>query len=227
MSKKQHQTNPIAYRDRSDADSMTLVKQKSRYERARKLCKGLSRDRRHLRSKVDLLCKDLVGSNKQLVQTLGDLRFLCNFQHELMGENDLACLLHKAIQFLVAELENTSAAIFLSATRKIEAHLLGSWLPENENLKSIESILQDAVIAVCQKTKPVFPDGLNDICPYTIMGLPMMVHGELLGVVVFYRDSRDGFDVPEQTRLQSCMPSLAQQVLAVQRLHSFLCEAKS
>ena len=236
MPKKEYQTSPHKQNGRPDADQMVLVQQKRRYEKVRSLCTKLNRKRRHLRDKVDLLCKDLVRSNKQLARTMGDLRLLCDFQHEVMGENDLTYLLHKAIRILIADLPQTGAAIFLSATRKFEAHVSGAWQRLDADFESIESVLQEAVIEVARNAKPIFlgdrypnsptiAHASDEEYPYTMMGLPITVPGELVAVAVFYRDSQDCFNTQEQARLQSCLLSLGRQIVAVQRLHAFLNQA--
>jgi hypothetical protein len=178
-----------------------------------------------LQKKIDLLCKDLVGSNKQLAQSLGALRRLCDFQHEIMGENDLAYLLHRAIQCLIVGLAETNGAIFLCATRKFEAHISGSWQRAEVDLERMESILVEVVIDVSRKKSAVVlagseRDGVD--FSYAMMGLPILVGGELVGVAVFYRDGKDGFDLRDQVEAQSCLPSLGRQILAVQRLHVFV-----
>lgn len=230
MPNKIDQTDHLNKDDRRDVDPSVLDKQKRRYEKVRHLCKNLNRKRRILRDKVDLLCKDLVTSNKQLAHSLGDLRRLCDFQHEMIGENDLAYLMHKALQLLILDLPETSAAMFLSATRKFEAHLSGSWQRQEVDLESVESILTEAVIDVHRKKTPVVqnPGDVRDHdYSFVIMGLPVMAEGECVGVVVFYRAPNESFSSQEQVRLQSCLPSLGRQIVAVQRLHAFFSREKS
>ena len=60
-----------------------------------------------------------------------------------------------------------------------------------------------------------------------MLGLPVIVKGDLVAVAVFYRDAQMSFGGQEQARLHSCLPSLGRQILAVQRLHEFLASEKS
>ena len=63
--------------------------------------------------------------------------------------------------------------------------------------------------------------------PFAILGLPVIVNEQLVAVAVFYRDSSESFVAKEQIRLQSCLPSLGRQILALLRLHTFLGDAHS
>ena len=202
-----------------------------RHEKLRGICKQVNRNRRALREKVDLLCRDLVQSNVDLTATLHEMRTAYHFLWDLTGEFDLNYLLYKALRQIKELLSHSSTALYLCATESFEAHIAGAWY-EGGDIAQIEALFQKTIVhQVLSTASPVYAPhshtwtqapakyrrALGDL---TLLGSPMFHNDELIGVIVNYRQAAEHFGPNDQRAIQPLLAPLARLVWAVSKLHA-------
>jgi len=212
---------------------------RTRYRKLRRLCRELNRNRRRLREKVDLLCRDLVQSNVALTRTVQDLRRAYEFQTELVGEFDQRYMLHKALRLIRREVFESSAALYLTTADEFAAHLTSAWYDDARDIAEIEQALRRSVVPVVRKTgrRVLVPDATNwtTVAPalrkllagLSILALPVLEERELLGVMVLYRDATRPLTDRETHTVESFIPPLARALSALQRLRTCLADLET
>jgi GAF domain-containing protein len=209
-------------------------KLEQRYDKIRRLCRDMNRNRRHLQEKVNLLCQDLVHSNLQFTETLHTLQRAYEFQSDLMGEFDGRYLLYKALRELRSGLGESNAAIYLCRSHKFEAHLTASWYDHPEDIREMENLLTATLIPRMVETGQSYlinnVETCQDISPkqrqwfggLALMALPIEFEDELLGVLVFYRPNDRVFCSKDKALLERLTPPLGRAIASVQRLEHLI-----
>ncbi len=202
----------------------------TRQKKLKSLCKSQNQKRHHLRQQVDMLCNDFVGSNKKLAQTLNELKYLCEFQSELMGENDLYIMLHRAMQWLLNDMTNTCGAVYHFDNEQFEAHISNAWSDSSVDVDSIESFLKFMVVDEVKKTrKPLLvkqgrvkTSDENVTQDLAVMAIPIMNKSKIVGLLLFYRDSQVPFTKEALDQVRPLATPLGRQMTAIQKLQAFI-----
>ena len=206
----------------------------ARYQRMRQLCRAVNRKRRVLKDKVNLLCGDLVSSNRQFAGTLRDLKRLCDFQNDLIGQFDLTYLCHKALSVIKRELANVNAAMYLTRDDEFAAHLVDGLCDPGQDNFEIELLLRETIVErVLQAEAEVMVHDEQDWGELSspqrdmseglsCMGFGLGTGGDWTGVVIFYRWADKGFSQEDARRVRMYLEPLGQAVLSLQRLETCL-----
>lgn len=209
-----------------------------RNQKLRNLCRGINRNRRKLRDKVDLICHDLVDSNLELANKLHRLQRVYNFQSEIAGEFDLKYMLHKALRRFRSELPDSSGAIYLCRDGEFSAHLAGAWYDQPRDICQIEDTLEKTLIreVLSDFSAVLVPDAAMWSVPeakesellagLSILAAPAAGDDELLAVVAMYRNVDKPFTEDDMDTLQSLIGPLAKAIANLQRLKPHLLVAK-
>jgi len=205
-----------------------------RFNRMRRLCRKVNRNRRHLRLKVDLLCRDLISSNAQFADTLLDLQRAYDFQSELTGEFDRRYMMHKALQGMKNTLGNCSSALYLCQSGQFEAHVTGMNQDTSEDIAALEELLSTTVVpAILDSEKIIMLDN-TDRCSqltpnqkrllknWTLLALPVISRDQLQGVSVFYRHHTKKFTNADRDKLLPMIPPLARALSSLSKLEQYI-----
>jgi len=205
--------------------------QRLRYRHLRQICRQVNQKRGQLRRKVDLLCNDFVQSSQDMAQTIHRYRDAYDFQSGLIGEFDLNCLLHKALQMICGRITGSSGAIYLNHKENFEAHVIHPSFEPGYLLFEQEELLADTIVSevlltrgtvsvadasVWQPVVSMSTECLEGIC---LAGSPVIGDGDLLAILILYR-SGSGYTAAEIRRLESYLPSLARSLQAMETLKS-------
>ena len=205
-----------------------------RLNRLRRLCRKVNLNRRHLRNKVDLLCRDLISSNVQFADTMLDLHRAYDFQTELTGEFDRRYLMYKALQIMKNTLGHCSSALYLSRSNQFEAHIAG--MPQNttEDIAAIEELFSAAVVpAILDSEQILMLNNSQDsdtLAPkqkwllknWTILALPVIYRSHLQAVLVFYRHHAQPFTTADRDKLRPMIQPLAQTLASLYKLEQHI-----
>ncbi len=232
-------TSPFAWEIVEDTLLQSLQRNRkkqhmrNRYLRMRTLCRLMNGRRRQLRNKVDLLCNDLVQSNRQMSATLTSLQKAYDFQGDLLGEYDLQYLLFKSLQEMKKSLPETAAAVYLCRSGQFEAHLEDVSGP-GVDMEMLETSLQNAVVKKVLRLKktmalagyvPVLKtsDELAQApAPLAILSLPIRYAREMVGVLVFYRSAENPFSRKEESAILPYLSSLGRAIAGLHKLQDYL-----
>jgi hypothetical protein len=89
------------------------MSQTERQRRLRLLVKRLNKERKRQASKVDILCNDLIGAQREFMRRLNHIGFAARFYKGLLGAADLRALLTHACRLIRQELPGTRVVLFL------------------------------------------------------------------------------------------------------------------
>ncbi len=89
------------------------MSQTERQKRLRLLVKKLNMERKRQASKVDILCNDLVGAQREFMRRLNQIGFAARFYKGLLGAPDLRTVVIQAGRLLREELQGARVVFFL------------------------------------------------------------------------------------------------------------------
>lgn len=98
------------------------MSQTERQKRLRLLVKKLNKERKQQARRVDILCNDLIGAQREFMRRLNNIGFAARFYKGLLGSVDLRSLLLQAGQLIKEELPSTRVVFFLRQADGCEAH---------------------------------------------------------------------------------------------------------
>jgi hypothetical protein len=98
------------------------MSQTERQRRLRLLVKKLNKERKRQASKVDILCNDLIGAQREFMRRLNHIGFAARFYKGLLGAADLRTLLVQAGRLLREELPGARVVFFLRNAESCDAH---------------------------------------------------------------------------------------------------------
>ncbi len=206
----------------------------ARYKKLQGLFRRVSNSRRHLRDKVDFLCRDLVQSNVDLTTTLSGLRRAYDFQSELTGEFDMRFMLHKALRQIKEQVSDSNAAIYLCNSRQIDAHIVSCWQDNPVDTETLESQFIETVVPQAIQTgqsfivpdasqwQDVSPKHRSELTGLSIIGTPIALDNELFGVLCVYRHSDNKLTQNELNAIQPYIAPFSRAIEALQRLEELL-----
>lgn len=87
--------------------------QTERQKRLRLLVKRLNWERKRQAGKVDILCNDLIGAQREFVRRLNHIDFAARFYKGLLGAADLRSVVIQAGRLIREELEGARVVFFL------------------------------------------------------------------------------------------------------------------
>jgi len=205
-----------------------------RYHKLQRVFRQVNHKRRNLREKVDLLCHDLVQSNVEFTSVLRDLQSAYDFQSELTGEFDFRLMLFKALRQIKDRITESNAAIYLCATNRFDAHIVGAWYEQQDDIEEIETIFEKTIVPqVIETRQPVLvtegaeypdvkPKYRKKLAGLSLLALPVTIDNELLGVVTIYRNTDNPLQPKDKQSVLPFLPPFARAIESLQRLEHLL-----
>ena len=190
----------------------------ARYNRLQRVLKVINQNRHILQSKVDLLCNDLVQSNRDMAGRMKEISKAYDFQKNLTGEFDLKYMLQKALQQITGKKKHTNAAVYLCETDKIEVMLMDSWFDGELTPQQLESCLKNSIIPVTIEAGDsliinnagefkCFPEKCcSNLKGLSMCSVPLSHNDHIEGILILYRSDSMPF---ESTILDELTPIIA------------------
>ena len=190
----------------------------AKYKRLQRVLKVINQNRHILQSKVDLLCNDLVQSNRDMAGRMKEISKAYDFQKNLTGEFDLKYMLQKALLQITGKKKHTNAAVYLCETETIEVMLMDSWFDGELTPKQLEACLKNSIIPVTLEAgdsliinKAGSFKCFSEKCCANLNGLsmcsvPLSHNGHIEGILILYRSDSMPF---ENTILDELTPIIA------------------
>jgi hypothetical protein len=137
------------------------MSQTERQKRLRLLVKRLNKERKRQASKVDILCNDLIGAQREFMRRLNNISFAARFYKGLLGAADLRSLLLQAGRGIKEELPGTRVVFFLRQADGHEAHPCNVELMAGPEDVKLEEYLPPGVAAeICKLNRLCTMDDL-------------------------------------------------------------------
>jgi len=199
-----------------------------RYRRVRLLIKKLNKERKKQAKKIDILCNDLIGAQRDFIKKLGSISFAANFYKSIVGTTDLSSLLYTAGKLVKDEIFGANVAFFLRRQESFELHMFESEQPITLEKQDLENCFTaELVDNICKSNRmctldDMFAMGLqgnlvrlNKVSAATI---PLGQLGTSLGFMLIYRSSQKTLTADELNNIAAIAPGLSQAIQSCQVL---------
>ena len=196
------------------------INQRRRVERIRYVCSRLNRTRRRLRSKVDLLCRDLVAVNRNLAGDARRLSRAFDLFNSLTGRPDLHNILQGSMEEITKEAAAFAGAIYLCSGERFQTHTNWELHHSQAAWVHIENVLQKTIVRQVRQSgrsvlvidgcrwRAVPSDFRGQLSGLSLMGLPIKARGNLLGVAVLCRLAANRFSQQDAASISPLLTPL-------------------
>ena len=201
-----------------------------RQRRLRLLIKKLNKDRKKQNRKIDILCNDFIGAQRNFIKRLGVINFVANFYESIIGATDLNELLYTAVEFLKAENTDLNVTIFLRQEENLELNMFEGHRPEDIEKQYIESCFDPELMDnISQSNKVCTLDdmfamglqgNLNELNKISAVTIPLGLIGSSLGFILVYRSSQSKLAIDEIGRITAVISGLSRAITSCQALSS-------
>lgn len=204
-----------------------IVKNERRLGKLRDAVRRLNDARKVVSKKVDLLCNDLISAYGELSRQLDLVRTQEGFKHFLGDIKDLEQLLCHTMDYLMRQMGYCNIAIWLAGDDS--DFQLGAYmkytLPGEQDLTEamrgglVKLASRDGFIHLKgdEAQEALTPAELDYLADQDILAVNCTYLGEVLGVIVCFRDADKGFIEADAACVKSISPLFAVSLAAVVR----------
>jgi len=198
------------------------VEDKRRHRRLRLLVGELNRERKKQAKKIDILCNDLIGAQRDFIKKLNTVSFTASFYGAIVGAADLNTLVLAATKLIKGEVAYSNVAFFLRQEDGFELHVNESSQPIALEKQHLENYFTTELVDnICKSNKicsldDMFAMGLegkltvlNRISAATI---PLGQGGSSLGFILIYRSSANKLAPDELKNIAGVSPGLSRAI---------------
>lgn len=181
--------------------SRRITSQRERAERLLRVCKKMDRARREVTSQVSSLCEDLTSAYDEMAEQMDRFAIAAEFSTLTRSELDVEGLLRTVLEFVLARVGATNAAIYLPSNSS--DYSLGAYINYDRDRESADMLLDHlgGVLAPRMETEHgvlSFRPGeeLDDflgsegswLCDCNLVTFACQHEGECLAIVALFRD---------------------------------------
>lgn len=207
-------------------------KSSAREERLEKLCKRLNESRRTLSKELNRLCADMTAAYSELAQQIDTVAITGEFTGLIRQELELESLMRTSLEFLLAKLGSTNAALFLPSSSGDWS--LGAYVNYDRSKDSAELMLDHLADTVPHRLEEIgstvrfdtqdelaanLPGAAEWIDDCAVVGFSAVHEGETLASVLLFRDRSTPFPAHTRQTLDALSKILASQFARVIRVH--------
>lgn len=177
-----------------------------RLERLRRACHHLRQSRRDLTRQIGSLCNDLVEAYEHLADQLTRVGVATEFASLVRQELDIESLLRTALEFILAKIGPTNAAVFLPSCSRdftLGAYVNYDWPTQTTDilLEQLANVLAPRMedrpgvllLAGARPLRELLGDSAAWLGDAAVLTFACRYEGECLAVVALFRDRHTGF----------------------------------
>ena len=197
---------------------------RDRNKRALKLVRKLNQIRHRQGQKIDILCNDIIGGQRDFVKQLRVLTFGVNFYESLLGHTDITSLLDSVGALVRERISGSNVAVFLIESHGFKLHMADDDQPIDVDAGKIESYFTEAVVNdICRSNRICT---LEDMCHIGLQGnpnvlkkisaaaVPLGKFGDALGFVLVCRSADEPLKAEELKGIAAIVPGLSRAITA-------------
>ena len=192
-----------------------------RRNRARKLISKLNKERKSQNKKIDILCNNLISTQKKIVEQLQEYNFTLEFCQSIAGQTDLGRLIRQSQELIQMYFANCGVGLFLLESGDFAFHSADGECGTDFDVNKVESFFtNDVVNYVCHSNSvcslsDISSAGIGDISELnklSIYAIPLSGFGRSVGFIMIWRKAENPIKKTEIERLCSVSPILAKAV---------------
>jgi hypothetical protein len=186
------------------------------------MVKQLNKERKRQAARLDILCNDLIGAQREFLRRLEGVGFAAHFYGGLLGATDTRNLLARAGRLLQDELPGTGVVFFLRQAQGCDVHACdGDPGPDGPGLRLEECITPEIAEGICKWNRLCTMDDLfgiglegnrRELNELSAVCLPLSEMGRSLGFVLLCRPATRPLQSDELDRLALILCGLSQAV---------------
>jgi transcriptional regulator with GAF, ATPase, and Fis domain len=186
----------------------------------RLLVSKLNRERKEQAKKIDILCNDLIGAQRDFIKRLDTIGFAVDFYESILGQTDLNNLLYTAARLIKGKVPHANVAFFLRGQGNFELHVFESEKPVSLEKHHLENCFTNELVNnICESNKvctlnDMFAMGLQgnlvSLNKVSVATVPLGQVGSPLGFVLIYCSSQNQFTPQELNSIVTVAPGLSQ-----------------
>ena len=195
------------------------------------LISKLNKQRKIQAQKTDILCNDIIATQKQFIKRLNTFSFTADFYESIIGATDLNELILTAGKFIKDELANTNVVFFLRQECSFQMHLFESDDPIAMQQPRLENYFTNEFVnELCKSNSKctleslaamglaVGPAAMSKIFAVTI---PLAQSGKSLGFILIYCQSQNKLTNNQINHISAVTPGLSRAIASARMtLHS-------
>lgn len=204
------------------------MEDKERHRRLRLLIKQLNKKRKKQAKKIDILCNDFIGAQRDFIKSLKTISFIANFYESIIGITDLNKLLYTVVKLIKEETTDANVTFFLRQSGNFELFMFESEQPITFEKQHFEhSFTAELMDNICKSNKVCTLDdmfamglqgnltGLNKISGVTI---PLGIQGSSLGFILICRSSENKPSSEEISKISAITCGLSRAIQSCQSI---------
>jgi len=130
------------------------MEQDLRNKRLRAMVRQLNAERKRHAMKVDILCNDLVESQKQFISRLNTIDFSSGFYESIIGATELDKLFNQAAGMIESQVFGAEVAFFLRKNNRIDIYPDRDWGNVSQGFRNIKNCMNLSLAdMVCNANK--------------------------------------------------------------------------
>ena len=173
---------------------------------------------------IDILCNDMIGSQREFIRRLKTIDFRANFYESIMGATDLNCLLSASSVIIKEETNNLNIVFFLRHAETFEIYTFDEDQENDSQWQSIENCFSpELMVNICKSNKicdinDMFGMGLQgnltSLNELSAVSIPLGSFGAVQGFMLVYRSSEKKLNNEEIRKISSISSGLSQAIYA-------------
>ncbi len=206
--------------------------QQQRVERLKRVCRDINSAQEAMNDQVGSLCDDLTSVYQELNEQVAQVGLAAEFNSLVRQELDLESLLRTVLEFVLAKLGPTNAAIFLPSTTG--DYTLGAYVNYDCPRDTAEVLLEhlagvmperfdEEASVVVMRSERALVERLGDhadwLDGHAVACFSCRHDDECLAVVTLFRDRRTGFGDEHVATLETISELFAGQLARVIHIH--------
>jgi hypothetical protein len=214
------------------ARARTARVQQQRVDRLKRVCRDVSAAQDDMTEHVGAFCDDLATAYQELTEQMAQVGLAAEFNSLIRQELDLESLLRTVLEFVLAKLGPTNAAVFLPSTTG--DYTLGAYVNYDCPRDTAEVLLEhlagvlperfeDESSVVLMRSERALVERLGDhadwLDGHAVACFSCRTDEECLAVVTLFRDRRTGFGDDHVATLDTIAELFAQQLARVIHIH--------
>ncbi len=172
-----------------------------RQKRLRLLVRRANKERKKQAQQIDILCNDLISSQREFIKRLDTIGFAAHFYKSIVGVTDLNGLLSVAGELFKQEIPDANIAFFLREQDNFDLHMSESDQPITFEKQRIENCFTENLVeTICRANKictidDMFAMGLQgnltELNKISAVTIPLGRLGPSFGFILIYRSSKE------------------------------------
>lgn len=203
-----------------------------RVERLRTVCRQLNTARQDISSQLSGMCNDLVEAYQELSDQIDQVTISGEFNGIVRQELEIESLLRTVLEYILAKIGPTNAAVFLPATSSDFS--LGAYVNCDFNGQALDTLLDHLADTLAPKFEQrsgvhVFADrgqtasmlghDAHWLPEHATIVFPCHRDEECLAVVALFRDDRTPFEPSTKALLETISSLFANQLARIIHVH--------